>query len=214
MQYKKWTDEDNETIRVLSEAGFTAREIAAEMECSEDTVKRKKSILNIRTKSSRGGRPKEYTKEQLVTIMQSAPICTYDYFNSKESGLPSATTYRKYFGSWTAALEAAGVSANTSVLKDSKPTNLYVVEFEDFCKLGITQQTVHQRLGGRYPSYTIRYTKEYATLHEAKQEETRLLELVKHHKHIPTNFPAEGRGFTECFQMPKNEFEEFLQNLL
>lgn len=158
MQYKKWTDEDNETIRVLSEAGFTAREIASEMECSEDTVKRKKSVLNIRTKSNRGGRPEEYTKEQLITIMQTAPVCTYDYFNSKESGLPSATTYRKYFGSWTAALEAAGISPNTSVLKEDKPTTLYIVEFEDFYKIGITQQTVPQRLGGRYPAYTIRYT--------------------------------------------------------
>ena len=220
MTYKKWEQEDYDLLQAMCENEYTNAEMALELGRSIDSVALKKSRLGLQTKSSKGGRPKEYTKEQLIKIMRSAPEICYNYFNSKESGLPAATTYREYFGSWTAALSAAGVrpTENTpkgrSVQKPDKPTTLYIVEFEDFYKIGITQQTVHQRLGGRYPVYTIRYTKDYPTLHEAKQEEAKLLDSIKHNKYIPTNFPVEGRGFTECFKMPKNEFEDFLQKML
>jgi hypothetical protein len=151
--------------------------------------------------------------------MQEAPEVCYNYFNSANSGVPPATTYRKYFGTWTAALEAAGVVAKEAgggrnVQKEDKVTLLYLVEFEDFYKIGITQQTVDQRLGGRYPAYKILCTKEFNTLAEAKRVEARLLTEVKHKQYIPTNFPAEGRGFTECFKMTKSEFEEFFQKML
>lgn len=222
---KKYTDEDKELVRLLLEQGMNIYEVSAETDVPTGTVQGWKSKWGIKRKN---GYKELYkgtvgeVQERLIKLMQEAPEISYNYFNSKESNVPPATAYRKYFGSWTAALDAAGVTSTktegykvgTSTQRHDKLTTLYLVEFEDFYKIGITQQTVHQRLGGRYPVYTIRYTKEYPTLHEAKREETRLLELVKYNKYIPTNFPAEGRGFTECFQMPKNEFEDFLQNLL
>lgn len=148
---------------------------------------------------SKPGRKPKYTKERLIEIMKAAPIVTYDYFNSKDSGLPAATTYRKYFGSWAEALAAAGIEQANSVMKTNKPTKVYLVEFEGFYKIGITQQTVKQRLGGRYPAYKIILELEFDTLAEAKQIEKAWLEAVKPYKYTPNNFPAEGRGATECF---------------
>lgn len=149
---------------------------------------------------SRGGRKPKYTKEELVAIMRAAPTVTYDYFNSKDNGLPAATTYRRYFGSWTAALEAAGIEQANSVMKTDKPTKVYLVEFDGFYKVGITQQTVKQRLGGRYPNYSIVLELDFPNLREAKEVENSWLEAVKPYKFMPHNFPSEGRGFTECFK--------------
>lgn len=215
MTYKKWTDEDHQLIICMSEAGFTAREIAVELECSEDTVKYKKSKLGISTRNNSykpkyhntktggnygGGRPKKYTKEQLIEIMKSAPIHTYDYFNSKGSGLPAGTTYRAYFGSWEAALKAAGLEPNQPTMKEDVQTTVYLLDFGDFYKIGITQQPLNKRLGSRYPLYQVVLTIE-APLKEARLIEKQWLENVKEYKYIPDNFPTEGGGHTECFKL-------------
>lgn len=150
---------------------------------------------------SKGGRKPKYTKEQLIEIMRAAPKVTYDYFNSKDNDLPAATTYRRYFGSWAAALEAAGIEQANSVMKADRPTKVYLVEFDGFYKIGITQQTVKQRLGGRYPQYELVLELEFDNLESAKEIEKTWLDTVKPFKIVPTNFPAEGRGFTECFTL-------------
>lgn len=86
--------------------------------------------------------------------MQEAPQVSYAIFNSKDSGVPPATAYRKYFGSWENALKEAGVITTATHLED-KPTIVYLVEFDGFYKIGMTQQTVDQRLGKRYGPYEI-----------------------------------------------------------
>lgn len=149
----------------------------------------------------KSGRKPKYTKEQLIEIMRAAPVVTYDYFNSKDNDLPAATTYRRYFGSWSAALEAAGIQQNNSVMKSDKATRVYLVEFDGFYKVGITQQTVKQRLGGRYPEYKVIMELEFEDLSQAKEVEKSWLETVADYRYVPTNFPTEGRGFTECFAL-------------
>lgn len=207
--YKKWTEEDYELLRAMSLAGFSAREIHNETGWSEDTIKRKKVQLGIstrknsynakgRTPSENGGRPMEYTKEQLIKIMQEAPVHTYNYFNSKESGLPAATTYRRYFGSWENALTAAGIPTNISSMKPGRPTIVYLLDFGDFYKVGITQQSLKDRFRG-YPSYSVVMSIE-TTLEEARILEKEWLENVKEYKFVPDFLPAEGRGATECFR--------------
>lgn len=215
MKYKKWTDEDHELLRCMSEAGFTAREIATELDCSENTVKHKKSVLGISTRSNSykpkyhdtktggnygGGRPKKYTKEQLIEIMKAAPIHTYDYFNSKDSGLPAGTTYRAYFGSWESALIAAGLDPNESTMKENVPTTVYLLDFGDFYKIGITQQPLNKRFGSRYPAYHVVLTME-TSLQEARLIEKQWLDAVKQYQYVPSTFPYEGGGHTECFKL-------------
>ncbi len=214
MQYKKWTEDDFQTLRELSEEGFTAREVAEFLQCSEDTVKKYKSKLKISTAANKahksatpvkkggsngGGRPKKYTKEQLIEIMKAAPVHTYSYFNSKESGLPAATTYREYFGSWEAALEAAGLPTNSYSMKPDRTTYVYLIDFGDFYKIGITQQRLKDRFGARYPKYEVVVLLE-TSLEQAKTIEKEWLQAVKALAFIPENFPIEGRGGTECFK--------------
>lgn len=197
--YRHWSVEEEEFIRVCTYEGWTAASIAAELDRSVYSVIARRNRLGI--KGPKRGWEK-YTKEELINIMRSAPEVTYDYFNSKDSGLPGATTYRKYFGSWTAALEAAGITQANSVMKPNKPTKVYLVGFGDFYKVGITQQTVKQRLGGRYPPYKVVLELEFDNLASAKEVESSWLKVVKDYNYVPDNFPVEGRGFTECFKHP------------
>jgi len=213
MSYKKWTEEDFELLRCFSEAGYTAREIASELNCSENSVKHYKSKLGISTRNNSysggkqkattvatSGRPNAYTREQLIEVMQQAPVHTYDYFNSKDSGLPAATTYRKYFGSWENALEAAGILPNVSSMKQHLPTKVYLLDFGDFYKIGITQQELSKRFGSRYPKYEVVLCIE-TTLEEARKIEAMWLANVSSYRYTPSNFPQEGRGHTECFKV-------------
>lgn len=58
------------------------------------------------------------------------------------------------FGSWNKAVLAAGLDLNTGKLINSKETILYLVQFEKFKKIGITQRTIKDRLVG-FPDYEI-----------------------------------------------------------
>ena len=47
MAYKKWTQEDFDTIVLLTNQGLTAREVAEALQCSEDSVKKYKVTLGL-----------------------------------------------------------------------------------------------------------------------------------------------------------------------
>lgn len=189
--------EDYDCAFCMSENGWTPKEIAVETGIPEETIKywRKSWRHSLRNtyKDLYSGTDQE-VKYRLIKIMQDAPQVTYNYFNSKDSNVPSATTYRKYFGSWENALEQAGI-----ITKSDKPVRVYLVEFDGFYKIGITSQTINERLGSRYPKYTV-VMEIVTTVEEAKQIEREWLVNVKQYQFIPTNFPSEGRGFTECFK--------------
>ena len=196
-----WTQEDKDCAKLLSESGMTAREVGVETGIPSGTIVGWRKGWGISTKNNYKGLYKgtvEEVQARLIKIMQEAPIVSYMAFNSKDSGTPAATTYRKYFGSWENALTAAGVS-NSCSLKSDRATIVYLVEFDGFYKVGITQQTVAQRLQA-HPQYTI-VMQIQGTLEEAKRIEAQWLDNIKHLKYIPTTFPAEGRGFTECFKV-------------
>jgi hypothetical protein len=205
-----WTEEDKECVRLLLLDGLTAEQVSNETGIPKGTVNGWKGKWGIRQKNSYKHLYEGTVADvqaRLIKIMQEAPEVSYSYFNSADSDTPPATTYRKYFGSWTAAVEAANISklnkeytADKYSQKKNLPTKVYLVEFDGYYKLGITQQTVEQRLGGRYPKYTVLQVKELPSLKDAKVLERTLLDLVKDYKYIPKDFPAEGRGFTECFK--------------
>lgn len=198
----RWAQEDKDLVKLLLLEGYTNKEAASESGVPENTVKTWKAGWKI---SSRASYKELYegtvqeVQDRLIKIMQEAPRVSYTYFNSKDSSVPSATVYRKYFGSWDNALSAAGIT-NSCIMKPDKLTHVYLVEFDGFYKIGITQQEVHDRLGGRYPEYTILIDLVLPFL-EAKALEAQWLKEVKPYQYIPTNFPAEGRGFTECFKI-------------
>jgi hypothetical protein len=217
-----WTDEDKEVVKALLLEGLNSEQVSQETGVPKGTINGWKSKWQIRHKNSYKELYKGTVAEvqdRLIKIMREAPEVSYTYFNSADSSVPPATTYRKYFGSWSKALEAAGVTSTyvarvqQDTPKELRKVTLYLVKFEDFYKVGITQQTITQRLGGRYPPYTIVATKDFDSRGEAKHAERCILSAVKNCKFIPTNFPAEGRGFTECFKPEPSVLSEVLTHM-
>jgi hypothetical protein len=212
MSRNLWTEEELELLRLFSEQGMTAREIAEEIGRPLGSVNTKRRELGCKTtkknyKHLYVGTVGE-VQDRLIEIMRNAPVITYEYFNRADSDLPAATTYRKYFGSWAKAMEAAGVTTTNPELgysdnkycqKPNRSTTVYLIDFGDFYKVGITQQTIKQRFSGNYPPYTVILSLEMS-LAEAKELEGKWLKVVKPYQFIPSNFPTEGRGFTECFK--------------
>ena len=80
---------------------------------------------------------------------------------------------------------------------------LYLVQFsnteEEFCKLGISVNTVNKRFGIKYNNYNITQIKTITMpLYEAWEAEQSLLKQLKKYRYIPkTKFG----GYTECFTL-------------
>lgn len=206
----KWTEEETTLVQLFNEQGMSDLQIAKEIDRPVSSVGGLRSSLGLVNKTTKNMYNHLYkgtvgeVQARLIKIMQEAPFVSYEYFNSKNSGVPPATAYRKFFGSWSNALNAAGVvtsskPGSTYSQKVEVPCKVYLLDFGDFYKIGITQQTLSQRFGGRYPPYTVILTLEMS-LAEAKALEKQWLNTVKPYQFIPDCFPAEGRGFTECFK--------------
>ena len=209
-KYKKWTEDDIHWLREGCLLGLTAKEIALALDRTEDTIKSKKVALGLTglTTHNRGNfttkkEGKIYTDEELLEILKTSPVKTYSYFTSGKTNTPSAATYVNRFGSWTKALELAGLPYNSSSMLPDKLTLVYLVYFpgEDIYKIGITQQEVRQRFYG-YPDYEILLVHECSLLQEARALEKCWLSNVSHLKYEATTFPLEGRGVTETFKFP------------
>lgn len=196
----RWTTDDIDFLTTATKAGWLAKDIASELGRTTNAVLSKRNRLGLVGPS---GRPAEYTKEQLIKLLQDSPNKTYNYLNSKESGLPAATTYRKYFGSWENALIAAGLPLNISSMDSTKPTTVYLLYFAsgDYYKVGITQQSLAERFSGRYPTYEI-ILELSMELKKARELEKLWKDSVKEFRYIPEDFPKDySSGATECFKI-------------
>ena len=140
----------------------------------------------------------KYTDEELLEILKKSDNPTYNYFNNSANNTPSAVTYVKRFGSWASALERAGLQPNKVGLKPYEGTTVYLVDFGECYKIGITQQSLDDRLAG-YPDYSVVFTLDSLSLSEAKLVEKSWLENVKEFKVFAKNFPR-NRGYSECFK--------------
>ena len=99
------------------------------------------------------------------------------------------------FGSWPEAAKLAGISIIKHNMYKDRNTVLYLVDFNDFKKIGITQQTIKERFYG-YPEYHILDYKIFNTPTEAYDQEQQLLSKLADYKYSPKFFP----GKTECFR--------------
>lgn len=92
----------------------------------------------------------------------------------------------------------------------NKPTIVYLLQFEGFYKVGVTQQKITYRFAGA-PSYTVVDFIE-VDLEEALQFEKELKRAVKPMQYIAEHPWFERNGKTECFKTEKQltAFEELL----
>lgn len=198
----KWAEEDKELVKLWSELGWTAKEIGEELNRSEKSVSHCRTKLGIRVR-------RQYSDKELLDILRNSENTgSVHFMYTKE--LPSVDTYQRHFGSWNKALEAAGIPLNTSSMQPNKPTTFYLIEFDGFYKIGITQQiSLQKRFSkSKYPQYKVLF-KHTGDFEFVQDTEKYLLAYLEDYKYQPPNFG----GFTECFKMSKNDTEHFLEKL-
>lgn len=212
-----WSDDDLEYLNT-NYSTKTVKELATALTRTPEAIRLKLNRLNLKAKEDTKGpkpgskyirgvnrgvnRGVKYTDEYLLDIIKSLPHTGRDWYNiNKHADWPSASTIATRFGSWTNALLKAGRNINIGTQKKDKATKVYLIKFDTFYKVGITQQEIKARFSG-YPKYEIILVKE-TTLDNAKYIEKEILNLVQEYSYEPECFPKEGRGFTECFIAPR-----------
>lgn len=199
-----WTEEETELVKLFNAQGMSDLQIAKEIDRPVSSTTSLRTYLGLKNNTIKKVYKHLYIgtieeiQAKLIKLLQETPNINYTFVNSKDSNIPSARTFRKYFGSWDNALKAAGISTNFR-MKEDIPTTLYLIEFDTFYKIGITQQSIHHRFYG-YPPYTIILQHFNLPLKEARKIEKCWLENVKEYKHIPNNFPVGAGGINECFK--------------
>lgn len=190
MKYFKWTPELESKLCELHRQGLSYRAISEELNCSFDSAKKiaskyiKAGLLD-RKIQTRARLP----REELLDIVREYRV---------RDNTPSTLIYKvlQEFGSWEKALRAADLPLNMGGIMDpDKPTILYLLKFEGFYKVGITQQTLKKRLYGS-PLFLVVDTYE-SDLTEVLELERDILKSVD--KFIPSNPWFERNGKTECF---------------
>jgi hypothetical protein len=104
---------------------------------------------------------------------------TLNLKHNKTKDEPSYNTIVSYFGSWANACAIAGVSYNDIGLKKDKETTLYFIDFGDFKKVGITQQSIKARFAKYKLDYTILDFEVYENLSLALAAEREILSKVE-----------------------------------
>lgn len=199
-----WTEEEIELVKIFNTQGMSDLQIAKEIDRPVSSTTGLRDYLGLKNNTTKKVYKHLYigtveeVQSRLIKLLQETPNISYTLVNSKDSNIPSARTFRKYFGSWESALIAAGISTNFR-MKEGVPTTVYLIEFEGFYKIGITQQSILHRFYG-YPPYSIVLQHSNLSLKEARELEKQWLKNVKKYKYMPSNFPAGSGGINECFK--------------
>jgi hypothetical protein len=194
-----WLEEEESELLVLRDLEYTYPEIAEILGRTRDSVAIKVQNLIKEGRTS----PKltnSYTREQLLGVVKQykkVTLCPYDKLYH----------IKKEFGSWSNAANEAGIKV-TGLHPDFN-TTLYLLDFGEFYKIGITQQSIKKRFHGVGLEYTVLDYLD-TTLQEAKELERILLDNVKEYSYKPEEL--KHNGSTECFKTEKQltAFEELL----
>lgn len=198
----RWNNDDTECLKAMREDGWEVKDIAEEMGYSKSTIEywiRKLNLLVHKKWTDDEDSLMIYLVTQGYNNTECCEILGRSMDNVKHRKMLLNLT-KKYL-TYT-RIEKREVSADSSYRYSQKPdklTKVYLIEFEGFYKVGTTQQSITQRFGNRYPKYEVIFYIE-VSLTEALKIEKEWLNNVKHLKFVPTTFPEEGRGFTECFK--------------
>lgn len=188
MKYFKWTPETETELCNLHKEGLSYAQIADKLGCSLDGAKKIGS---------------KYIKAGLLDKRTQTPVPVEELFEAlrrykTRDAAPSPIVWKvvQHFGSWEKGLLAAQLPLNIGGVMDiNKPTILYLLKFDGFYKIGITQQTLKQRFAGAPPFLVI--DTYISDLSEIVELEKQILSNVT--QYIPTNPWFERKGKTECF---------------
>ena len=185
----KWTEEKLQQFIEMRNNKMTYADIAIAFECTLNSAKHIGSKLIKEGRLCRAKAIKKYSREELLDVVKE--------YESQDS---CPMEYRHYirveFGSWTKALFAAGMRSKVGGVMDStRPTTLYLLDFGEFYKVGITQRDLKYRFRGA-PKYEIIDFYCSDLNHVAALEQ----EILSKVKRIRPDHPWFSRqGKTECF---------------
>lgn len=204
----KWSPEEIERlIKLRQTTDMTIPEMAIKLGRPYDRVKRKISQLikagEIPPKSHQSSPTGSYSYQKSAPKSTVQELLQYvvNYPSRDSCPDPYRSRIVRHFGSWGTALKAAGVTSNIGGNMDpTKPTTLYLLDFGDFLKFGITQRTIAQRFSGA-PPYTVldTYTSDLDAILALERE---ISENVREYALIPADPWFERNGKTECFVAP------------
>lgn len=188
----KWTPEEHEVLYYLKSQGLKWSEIASQIG---------RTLESCKTHYKRGyGFPilgyNDWSDDKLLDLVRKYKgknVINY----KRDAGEPSAGVIERRFGSWSEAMKLAGVPVNSGNLDLNKETSLYLIDFGEFKKIGITQRTVEERFP--HLDFKLLDLVKYDELIPAWETEQELLEILR-----PWQFVAEeliGNGATECFKL-------------
>ena len=205
-EYKPWTVSEDEILISGKVSGLSYVELEKLLNRSNSSVTKRLAALNRQGKIKLSDRknsahgvapPKErvqYSEDYLLNLVRKYK--TQDNLNhNREEGEPSSGPIVRMFGSWSEALIRAGMELNTGAFHKG-PTTLYLIEFDEFYKIGLTQRSVAERLRG-FPKYII-LDEVILDFDEAWQLERDILNWMKPYK-VVGNLP---NGNEECFIYP------------
>jgi hypothetical protein len=219
--YKRYKKVEFDTDKFLELRGLMSYvDIAKELGVSYDLVKKEGSKLvksgqgeNLKgVFGNRGGyngwrsmssRPiLDLPREELLNIVR-------EYVSYEACPTHLRSNIKRIFGTWTNALQEAGISGNIGgKLYKDRTTRVYLLKFNEFYKVGVTQQQIKSRFSGA-PSYEIVDYVE-TDLDNATYLEKELKKTIKAFQYIAEHPWFERNGKTECFIPPHpiNALEE------
>ncbi len=193
-----WTKENDQQLISLHQAKTSIRELAKQLNRSEPAIKArvqkfiKEGILTGKKTVAK----RHFTSEELLAAVKE--YRSHDALKRASSGnpdIPNPKTVQERFGSWGEARKLADVYESTGVMQPHWPTILYLIKFDGFYKVGITQRTVRERFWG-YPEYELIDEVLYPDLESAYETEQEILSKVSLYEAAELS----GKGKTECFK--------------
>lgn len=183
-----WSQEHDEVLIQGRNNGRSYKQIAAEIGRTEGACQTR-GYKFIKEGLIHKEPPLVLNREQLLDLVRLYRV--RDNCPNREWNL-----IRKEFGGWVKALEAAGLEQNCGGVWDwNKPATLYLLRFDGFYKIGVTQRQIEQRFRGA-PEYEVLDT--YCSdLDEILALEREILSKVE--PYLPENEWFKRNGKTECF---------------
>lgn len=183
-----WTKEDDELLITARNEKVPYKLIAKELGRTEGACQTR-GYYYIERGLIKKDPPLDLTRDELLALVKKYRV--KDACPNREWSL-----IRKEFGGWTKALEAANMLPNCGGLFDySKPAILYLLKFDGFYKIGITQRPLEERTV-RFPKHIVLDT--YCSdLDEILSLEKEILSKVE--PASPQDVGFIRNGSTECF---------------
>lgn len=202
---KPWTEEEELLFLELRWQNKDNKEIAEILNKSHDSVKKKASEfleLGIIDGISRKGKYKTGPKAKLDLPRDVLLNIVREYVSCESCPTHLRSNIKRIFGTWTNALQEAGISGNIGGnMCQNRVTRVYLLQFDGFYKIGLTQQQVKSRFSGA-PSYSILDVLE-TDLDNAVYLEKELKKTIAPMQYIAEHQWFIRNGRTECFKTDK-----------